>query len=250
MKRGSAPASAAFTLIELVISVALASVILMAAYACMSAALAGRDTVESRSTAIQGARVALDRIAADLRAALPLSSEFEFLGMQRTLGDARTDNLDFATHNYSPRGDREGDICEVSYFVSQSPETGRLTLWRRRDPIADGKPLEGGYREEILEGVRELRYEYYDGFDWYDEWGDTGIDLENADTTYLAANLYGMPEAVRITLTLEAEAGEPRGGDSEADAAMLAFQTVVRLELAAAAFNSSFGGDTDTGGLP
>ena len=250
MKRAFSPATAAFTLIELVISVALASVILMAAYACMSAALAGRDTVESRSTAIQGARVALDRIGADLRAALPLSSEFEFIGMQRTLGDSRADNLDFATHNYAPRREREADICEISYFVSESPETGRLTLWRRRDPVPDGKPLEGGFREEILEGIRELRFEYYDGFDWYEEWGDTEIDLENADTTYLASNLYGMPEAVRITLVVEAEADAPRGGNAESQPAELAFQSLVRLELAAAAFNSSFGASTDTGGSP
>ena len=52
---------AAFTLIELVISTALMALILTAAYACLSAGLAGRKLVEPRTEILQSARVVLQR---------------------------------------------------------------------------------------------------------------------------------------------------------------------------------------------
>src|SRR5688500_12666083 len=93
-----------FTLIELIISGGLMSVILVSAYLCLSAGTSSQRMVEARSDAVQSGRVALAVIAADLRNAVPLSKEKEFIGMRRTLGETDADNLDFATRNYTPRG--------------------------------------------------------------------------------------------------------------------------------------------------
>ena len=51
--------SSAFTLIEIVISAALMSLILVSAYFCLSSAVASQKIVESRSETLQNARIAM-----------------------------------------------------------------------------------------------------------------------------------------------------------------------------------------------
>jgi hypothetical protein len=73
------------------------------------------------------------------------------------------DNVDFATHNYTPRRTREGDFCQESLYLDQDPETGQFSLWRRRNPaIAPRRPA-GGSKEEIATNVVGLKFEYFDG---------------------------------------------------------------------------------------
>ena len=225
---------AAFTLIELVISSALMSMILVSAYICLRAGLSSQRLIDSRVDAIQSARVAMDLIAADLRSACPLSKEFEFLGMHREVGPVVADNLDFATHNYTPRRAHESDWCEISYFLDRDRATGKFSLWRRRDPTPDPEPLSGGIRQEIARNVRGLRFEYYDGFDWYSEWGDVNGRGKKQNSFLTPPNLYGLPEAVRITLWFEPVSRTKPAANAEEEKGEppLVFQTIARLELA------------------
>src|SRR5665213_425275 len=90
-----------FTLIELTISAAIASIILVASYLCLSAGVAGQKLIEPRTEALQSARAALAMMSADLRSACSLCPDFDFVGEQRTLGEMEADNVDFATHFYT-----------------------------------------------------------------------------------------------------------------------------------------------------
>src|SRR5580698_3756420 len=92
-----------FTLIELTISAAVASIILVAAYLCLSAGVASQKMIEPRTEVLQSARVALAMMSADLRSACSLSPDFDFVGEQRTLNEMEADNLDFATRLYMPK---------------------------------------------------------------------------------------------------------------------------------------------------
>lgn len=241
--------AAGFTLVELVIGAGLMSLILAAAYACLSAGLSAQRLIEPRIDAAQNARVAIDRLAADLRAACILSREAHFLGMDRRLGDIEADNLDFATHHHTPRRAGEGDYCQVSYFLQPDPDTGQFTLWRRRHPAIGIDPLAGGQREEVATGLRQLKFEYYDGWEWFDTWGDPEGSGKRETSALAPSNLSGLPEAVRITLAFDpgparrarnarSDTGPieaPRqAASNEASAAEppMVFQTVVRLNLA------------------
>lgn len=223
-----------FTLIELVIGAALMSLVLVSAYLCLHAALASQKLIEPRVEVFQTARVAMALMTSDLRCACPLSSDFEFVGTHRTQGDTIADSLDFATHNYTPRRAHEGDFCEVSLFLDKNPASGRLSLWRRRNPRIAPDPLSGGSREELARGVVGLKFEYSDGLDWYDSWGETDRRSKAQFSLRSRANLSGMPEAVRITLWLDSN---PRQKPAEAQETStneppLVFQTVARLNLA------------------
>jgi type II secretory pathway component PulJ len=227
-------ANAAFTLLELVISAAIGAMILTAAALCLNASIASQKMIDPRVDTMQCARVALALMSADLRAACPLDKDYAFLGVHRVVGDTVSDNIDFATHNYSPRHAREGDLCETSYYLDKGAASNQFGLWRRRNPTLAPDPISGGSREEIAPGVGGLRMEYYDGLDWYDTWGDlNGRKQANSDVQ--KPNLVGMPQAVRITLSFNSNSA-PKSQDEEARATNeppLVFQTVVYLELAA-----------------
>jgi prepilin-type N-terminal cleavage/methylation domain-containing protein len=243
---------AGFTLIELVISSALMAIILAAAYAVLSACVSGQKLIEPRLEVVQNARVALGIMTADLRAACPLSRDYDLLGVHRMLGDIQADSLDFATHNHTPSRPRQGDYAQESFFVDKDAENGQLCLWRRRNPTLAFDPLSGGTREEIARGVRGLRFEYYDGIDWYDDWGEQ--DQRKQQTSLRAkGNLSGMPEAVRITLWLDpnpkAKPADPKDKDNAEPP--LVFQTVARLNLAGASSGGASGADpADTPATP
>jgi len=231
----SRPNARAFTLLELVVSSTLMAGILASAYLCLRSGLSSQKVIGSRADIIQSARVALALMSADLRAACPLSKDFEFLGMDRTLGEVEADNLDFATHHYTPRRAREGDFCETSYFLEKNGDSGQLTLWRRRDPTPDDEPLSGGNREEIAHGLAGLKLEYYDGFEWFDEWGDAEGRRRREQISLLEhPNLAGMPEAVRITLRFASNPQSKKDARSEKETVEppLVFQTIARLNLA------------------
>lgn len=223
-----------FTLIEVLISAALMTIILVCAYLCLSACLASKKMIEPRADALQNARVAMTLMTADLRNACPLSSKNSFLGMQRTLGQVEADNLDFATHNYTPRQPRESDFCEVSYYVDKDEQTGQFCLYRRRNPTLAPDPLSGGSREEIAEGILGVRFEYFDGTDWYDTWGNTENSENSQNSTAAQQETdQGMPEAVRITLLLNSDSeSKPVTDEQTPSGQALAFQTVVRIALA------------------
>jgi len=241
-----------FTLIELIISAVLMTMMLVSAYFCLNAALSSQKLIEPRVEIIQNARVAMAIMSADLRGACPLSTNNQFLGMHRMLGEMDADNLDFATHNYSPRRPHEGDFCEVSFYVEKDPVSRTGTLWRRRNPTLAPDPLSGGSREEIARGLLGLKFEYYDGFDWYDTWGDVEGNGKLLTSAREHPNLFGMPDAVRITLLFDrnppsrappssapapspdtaAAPTAPRASAKESSEPPLVFQTVARLNLA------------------
>ena len=231
-ERGSA--KAAFTLIEVMISSALMALILVSAYLCLGAGFSAQKMIEPRSEIIQNARVAMAIMSADLRAACPLSKTDDFLGMTRTVGDIEADNLDFGTHNYTPRHAREGDFCQESFYLDKNPQTGQFSLLRRRNPTIALDALNGGSREEIARDVVGLKFEYFDGTDWYDTWGQ--VDKKKQNSARQSSNLTGLPEAVRITLLMDSNPKKKNPDTATASEEKpeppFVFQTVVRLNLA------------------
>ncbi len=248
--------SSGFTLIEVMISSALMALILVSAYLCLGAGFSAQKLIEPRAEIIQNGRVALALMSADLRAACPLSKSDDFLGMTRTVGNIEADNLDFATHNYTPRHAREGDFCQESFYLDKDLETGQFSLWRRRNPTIALDALAGGSKEEIAKGVVGLKLEYFDGTDWYDSWGEVKSPGKPQTSTREQNNLSGLPDAVRITLLLDSKPRKknPDALTSEAKPEPpLVFQTVARLNLAATTqnnFSASAAGNSDNPASP
>lgn len=251
------------TLIELTVGVAVMTGIIASAYFCLHAGFTSQRALDEHMDQTQKARVVLAMMTKDLRHACAWNQDFTFVGMDRKLGNIEADNVDFATHNWRPRAPGEGDICEISYFVDKNRETGEVGLWRRRDASPDYEPLAGGDKEELVTGVLSLRFEYYDGLWWYDSWGRvdprreppseqarSSVQAESSEQggeslTSFAGNLYGLPDAVRISIAFGEETrpeegpGRLKDGRAEESSIPLLFQTVVYLNLADRASRSS-----------
>jgi len=246
----SSPHPRGFTLIELVISAAIMAIILGAAYACLRSGLDSRTIIETRSDIVQRARVAMDLVTADLRSAYPLSKDFEFLGTHRRIGGIEADQVDFATHHGASSSGIRGDLCEVGYFLNPNAASGTLSLWRRRDTSPEMEPLTGGRRELIADGLTGLRFEYYDGYEWFDEWGDPEGRSRGRDLALLPNNVSGMPDAVRITMWFATEpvSQSGRARDESAAEPSLMFQTVARMNLTPlSSVNASSDSPVDSG---
>jgi prepilin-type N-terminal cleavage/methylation domain-containing protein len=239
----------AFTLIEIVIAAALMSLILASAYVCLNAAFESKKVVEPRVEILQNARVAMALLTADLRGACPLTKDYNFLGMHRMIAEMPADNLDFATHNYTPKHEHESDFCEESIFLEKDPATGRFTLLRRRNPMLAPDPLSGGSRETIATGLVGAQFEYFDGLDWYDTWGEiSGVRQQTSQRQQ--PNLAGMPEAVRVTLWFDSDPGakiDPLA-EQPITARPLVFQSTVCLVLADAQAADAGGSDSTSAG--
>jgi prepilin-type N-terminal cleavage/methylation domain-containing protein len=239
--------SAGFTLIEVMISSALMALILVSAYLCLGAGFSAQKLVEPRAEIIQNARVALALMSADLRAACPLSKTDDFIGATRMIGEIQADNLDFGTHNYTPRHAREGDFCQESFYLDKDLETGQFSLWRRRNPTIALDALSGGSKEEIARGVVGLKLEYFDGLDWYSSWGEEKARQKAQTSARQKTNLVGLPEAVRITLLMDSNP-KKKNPDAATDETKLeppfVFTTIVRLNLVGATQNNSSTTDT------
>lgn len=260
--QGRSPRLRGFTLVELLISVSLMSGVLAASYICLQAALTSRSLVEDRSDAIQTGRVIMNLIATDLRAAHRISDQHTILGLDRTLEGIEADNIDFVTRHHQPKLPVEADFCETSYFVIKNPETARFVLLRRQDPLPDDEPIAGGQREVLVEDVLGLKFEYYDGWDWYNDWGDakTPEETTEAETASLlsAAGRRGFPDAIRISLLLpESAKRELPNPDTEFSSespltppGALLFQTIVRLNLTETELESGNSATTPEGSSP
>jgi hypothetical protein len=98
-----------------------------------------------------------------------------------------------------------------------------------------------------------VRYEYSDGEDWYDNWGEVKGKDKAENSQLQQSNLEGLPKAVRITLMMDSDPKsktDPTTGQ-RIIAPPLVFQTVAQLNLADAsqsdADNSSANGNTSPG---
>jgi hypothetical protein len=114
-------------------------------------------------------------------------------------------------------------------------------LWRRRNPTLAIDPLSGGSKEEIAEDIIGMRYQYSDGDDWYDDWGEVQGKDKAANSQRQQSNLEGLPRAVRVTLLMDSNPKsktDPMTGQRAIEPPLV-FQTVAQLNLADASQNDT-----------
>ena len=127
---------------------------------------------------------------------LPGSAAME--GQSGSAGGYSADTSNFVSTSDSRRAiDGVGyDYSEVGYVLYQGREDGLLSLYRREDHMVDEMPFSGGSLELLDDSVRGLRFEYLTSDGWQSVWQGEGL-----------------PEAVRVTLTLQRDTGKRLNGE-------------------------------------
>lgn len=192
-----------FSLIEVLISIAILAAITALLFGAFSALKRSKDGLSRLQDRQREGRLAMARITRELQTAylsahMPLN---QALLVQRTIfkGERGTpaDRVDF-TAFANQRLDKDShvsDQCELSYFGSPNPDgSGTNDLVRRIDTEIDLEPTKGGKIEVLATDIDLFDLQYLDA--------QTGQWQESWDTTQTTGQPDRLPLQVRVILVL------------------------------------------------
>jgi len=205
--------SRAFTLVELLVAIAVLAGISIIIYGAFSGMKRSREGVERLQDRYREGRLAMARMTRELSSAFislhaPILPSLQvektaFIGTTGTPAD-RVDFDSFANRRID-RNSHVSDQCELSYFGSQDPDSpGTTDLVRRISTTLDMDPRKGGHVEVLATDIDLFKLQYLDPQtgNWVDTW----------DTTQAVTGQPSrLPVQVKIVLVLNG--GEREGYD-------------------------------------
>jgi general secretion pathway protein J len=197
--------SSGFTLLELLLAIAIAAVIITVVNIAFFQSHANVEAIGTQREIYQTARIVMDRMIKDLTCAyLPTDNRqmtaeeislYRFVGVDDDTGETDRDTLSFTTTTDIGFSSVSGTVCEVGYYLKEDEEEkGVFTLMRREDPTPHFGVTKAGQELEIAEGVTGMNIVYLDeASQEIDEW-----DLLKKLT---------LPRQVKVTLTMASGKG-------------------------------------------
>lgn len=199
--------SRGLTLLEVMIAVAVLTLVSVLIYGAFSAIARGKQTAGLLSERYRIGRVAMTRMSRELSMAfLSLhNAMLPQLNTRITTFQGRSNRVDFAAfaHRRLLKDAHESDQCELSFFTNSNPKkSGQLDLARREQTIIDDQPGKGGVSQVMVDDIDTFALKYLDPM--------TGMWTETWDTTSIAGQPNRLPLQVEIYLVLKGgPAGEP-----------------------------------------
>jgi len=193
------PLPQAFTLLEMLVALALMGMLATALYASLRTGIGARKSAVAAVESVRTLELAHEIVRRDLEAALAPRGLLAgaFIGEDAKEGGTDKD-ADTLTWHAAVGGPRVGasDIVRVGIALA-TPETGSQRVLVRSVVRNLLSPTEQEPDEEVLaRGVASLNLRYFDGSTWLDAWDST----TEGDT---------LPLAVEVTMELELAAGKP-----------------------------------------
>jgi len=203
-----------FTLLEVLISIAILTAITSLLYGAFSALKHSKDGLSRVQDRQREGRIAMARMTRELQSAyisahVPIN---QALMVQKTIfkGERGTpaDRVDFTAfaNKRLEKNAHVSDQCELSYFGSPNPDgSGTTDLVRRIDEQIDLEPTKGGRVEVLATDIDLFDLQYLDA--------QTGQWQEAWDTSQTTGQPDRLPLQVRIILVLNggARSGADRG---------------------------------------
>jgi general secretion pathway protein J len=199
-------AEAGFTLLEIVLAVALVALIMALVYGVVVSTVQAAEKIDELTHGSEIGPAILAQIREDLSAAfLPDANQEYFVGQDR----AGRDRIDFISSvavfasETAQTEPRLTTVNELGYQVKEAPDrSDGLILYRRVDPFIDAEPLRGGRLTMLADGVTQFRISYSNGADWQSTWS-TG------------KNEGRLPASLRIELKIRVPDQMAEGGVAE-----------------------------------
>lgn len=172
-RRRHAPSSG-FTLIEVLLAVAVTAMAMVAVSGAFLGTLRARSEIESLSeSTIDGERI-LTLLERDLEGLWHhnIARNRVFVGRNMDIAGYDADRLDFYTTSDAISGVPDTtdqiahpSICEVGYWLRENPRVpGMLELWRREDPMIDGDILaqDSSAFQLVCDRLKDFNITYYE----------------------------------------------------------------------------------------
>jgi prepilin-type N-terminal cleavage/methylation domain-containing protein len=205
----------AFTLLELLVALAIVTVLAGAMVASLRVAFKAKAACEAATDSTRSVDLAFELLRQDLMNAMPeLTNTPTVTGPMEGTDNGSLDDLNFFTTASAPDGpDANMDVKQVEWLadmptagptngtVSSAPAstTGGRCLLRRvtRNVLASVTPTP--VEQMICRNVSALNFRYYDGTDWNDSWDSD-------------AQGQALPMAVEVTLQLQVPPADASSG--------------------------------------
>jgi prepilin-type N-terminal cleavage/methylation domain-containing protein len=195
-----------FTIIEILIAVAMGSMVLAAVYGAYHMIVKTTRNYSHVSNTYQTARIVLDTLAKEIGGAYqPLFGEEGkmFVGVDEWYGGMENDSLSMVTTT-SIQGEEDWigyDSFEVKYSLGRGTDEGFLLM--ETSPYFN---LEEPFRkkEEVIlaDNIRSLDFKYYNGIEWVDTWGGEEAAAAAAEAE---EDMPVLPYGVKITISIGME---------------------------------------------
>jgi len=184
----------AFTLLEMVVAMALMSVLAASLYASLYIGFRARESAVAALEPVRTAELALELLGEDLESALPPTGILagEFVGQdEKNDSGLDADTLRFHSSAHDPeQAERACDIRKIEIAFTSLPDgTERVLVRRITTNLLAPETVEP--KEEILcRRVLSFNSRYFDGSDWQENWDSSS-----------QGNV--LPLAVEVTLEVE-----------------------------------------------
>lgn len=172
--------SSGFTLFEVVVAIAVSSLILIMVYSSHSSITRAVYQVTGIADFYENVNLALGRIDKDISCAylnrnnkniiLSGKSNFEY-PFNGKLDFVTIDHKELSILSNSKTPYPKSDVKEIGYFLKQDKKIRDLFFLERREKRHfDDEPDSGGESDIILENVVDLKFEFKKGNDWTNNW--------------------------------------------------------------------------------
>ncbi|HOK94887.1 MAG TPA: type II secretion system protein GspJ [Anaerohalosphaeraceae bacterium] len=186
----------AFTLLELIVAIALMDVIAVSLYASMHIGFTAKKNTQAAMIPFRSVLPVFETIRNDLICAMPPTGILAgtFLGEDaNNAAQKDADVLSFYTDSYQPATDEIAcNIIYVQYGLEEDPQRGGIVLKRKTIKNLLSTKTIIPDTEIIGRNIYGFDVKYYDGYTWLDTW--TSSTQNNT-----------LPRGVRITLDLSPE---------------------------------------------
>ena len=207
-----------FTLLEIIVAVAITAAIGATIAAAFTSGFRAKELVEAEAEQYRGLRTSLDRMVREIGAAF-VSDRYD-VRRYRDQNDRPTnfigsrEKLIFTSlaHQRLYADAKESDQMVVEYSVKSSTKKGahsQQDLMRRENPnlYGEDKMERGGVEDVLLEDVKRVEFSYWDSDqkDWVNDWDTRKLEKKSI-----------LPSRVRITLVRTDESGHEQRYTTEA----------------------------------
>lgn len=180
----------AFTLVEILMAMAIFALVLTAIYATWTALLRGSRVGLEAAAQVQRERVAIQTIEEALTCARSFNADVEYYGFVAENGSEALLSFVSRLPKSFPRGGRFGDfdVRRIAFSLESGPNSSKQLVLRQCPLLMEFDDDEKQHPLVLARNVKDLQFEFWDvrAKDWTDAWDQTNQ----------------LPRLIRVTLEL------------------------------------------------
>jgi type II secretion system protein J len=190
MKAGVRPGMRGFTLLELMVAMAIFGMVVAAIYSSWLAIVRGSQTGQKAAAAVQRSRIAIHTLEEALTSACSFAANIQYYDFIAENGSEASLSFVARLSPSFPRSGKFGDlnVRRVTFSLEPGPDYNKQLVLRQTPLLMDMDVDEKEHPVVLAKNVKDLKLQFWDVSqgDWVDEWTQTNQ----------------IPQLVQITLQL------------------------------------------------